>query len=113
MVPSNDTLERSVRGSIERAASARTTIAPAACRNGLARPAQRGRWAACCAMRNTLYLAGDTVDSPQGAAALLPGRQPRRHPAEACEAIADATYCSGVRPGDWRYGRSWIQAASA
>jgi len=38
-------LEQTVTGSSERAAGARTIIAPAARRLRLARPAQRGRWA--------------------------------------------------------------------
>jgi hypothetical protein len=41
--PSNYALERSVKGSSERAAGARTIIAPAARGFGLARAAQRGR----------------------------------------------------------------------
>jgi hypothetical protein len=40
---SNYALERSVRGSRERAAGARNIIAPAARGTRLARPAQRGR----------------------------------------------------------------------
>ncbi len=40
---SNYALERSVRALSERAAGARTIIAPAARRPGCARPAQRGR----------------------------------------------------------------------
>ena len=43
--PSNYALERSVTGFSERAADAQTIIAPAARNRGLARPAQRGRWA--------------------------------------------------------------------
>jgi hypothetical protein len=42
MMP-NNALERSVRGSSERAAGARTIIAPAAHSWALPRPAQRGR----------------------------------------------------------------------
>ena len=43
MMRSNYALERSVKGSSERAAGARTIIAPAARVMRLARPAQRGR----------------------------------------------------------------------
>ena len=43
VVTANYALERSVRGSSERAAGAQTIIAPAARRPRLARPAQRGR----------------------------------------------------------------------
>jgi hypothetical protein len=42
----NSALERTVKGSSERAAGARTIIAPAARWFGLARPAQRGRYMA-------------------------------------------------------------------
>jgi hypothetical protein len=42
-LPSNNALERSVKGLSERAAGARTIFAPAARRLGLARPAQRER----------------------------------------------------------------------